>query len=349
MSHRSKRGWHELDIVCRAGVGIAPVAPAICRVLRELVGADAVSLFWVDDQGAPAGVFHENAAESALDLFVNEYDRLFTGPSEVNVSQIAASSGRPVGKLMNPGADYFRSNTFNLLVRASGHFHTLDLRVDVGNRARAVVMLFREQKRPFSEKDAFYLSQALPYLRRAIKEEVKEQQWESEGIRGHMLVDRSGTKLLAMSDDASKLLKACTIVGQNVRLVGPTTLPPRIAEELCRRLETSSIVHENLDISLGRLRLTATPMHPTVESAEAQVLLSLEIERPKRLKMIESIMDLPLSPLQRSIALIAAQGGSRGDSLTLAGISNEALKKHLAAIYRAAGVSSWHDLAKTLQ
>lgn len=344
-----KRKWHELDLLCRAGVGIATVAPAICRTLRELVGAEAVSLFWLDEHGMPAGLFHENAADSALDLFVNEYDRLFTGPSEINVSQIAAMKGGPVGQLMNPGPDYFRSNTLNLLVRASGHFHTLDLRVDVANRARAVVMLFREQQRPFADSDAFYLIQALPYLRRAIEHQSAEGPWERMDHGGHMLVDHSGTQLLAASEEAFSLLKACTIVGQNVRLAGPTTLPPRFAQNLCRRLETSSVAQEFIDIPSGRIRVIATQMRTPAADAERQVLLSFEPERPRRLKIIENILDLPLSPLQRSIAVFAAMSGSRADCLNSTGVSNEALKKHLATIYRVAGVSSWEELAKTLQ
>ena len=175
MPYPNKRRWPELDLLCRAGVGIAPIAPAVCRTLREIIGADAASLFWLDDHGMPAGLFHERAPDAALDLFVNDYGRLFTGPSEINVSQIAAMGGQPVGRLLNPPRDYFHSNTFNLLVRASGHFHTLDLRVDAANRPCAVVMLFREERTPFQGDDASYLVQALPYLRRAFEPQLSKE------------------------------------------------------------------------------------------------------------------------------------------------------------------------------
>ncbi len=344
-----KRKWHELDLLCRAGVGIAPIAPAVCRSLREIVGADAGSLFWLDEKRMPAGFFHENAIETCHDLFLNEYERLFAGPSETNVSHVASMNGRPVGKLINPGRDYFRSNTLNLLLRPNGHFHTLDLRIDVGNRARAVVMLFREQQRPFDDNDAFRLTQALPYLKRAVELQSTAGPWEPTDLSGHMLVDRSGTRLLSVSDEASRILTACTIVGQNISFAGPITLPPRFAQDLCRRLETSSSVEEFMEIPSGRLRLIGTNMRAPNGDAAAEVLLSLEIERPKPLKIIEKILDLPLSPLQRSIAFAAALGSSRADCLKSASISNEALKKHLANIYRATSVASWEELAKALQ
>jgi len=104
-----------------------------------------------------------------------------------------------------------------------------------------------------------------------------------------------------------------------------------------------------IDIPLGRIRVSARQMRAPFAEVDRQVLLSFEMERPRRLKIIENILDLPLSPLQRSIALVAATGGSRADCLSSTGVGREALKKHLAIIYRASDVSSWEELAKTLQ
>jgi pentapeptide MXKDX repeat protein len=105
-----KRKRHELDLLCRAGVGIAPLCLQSAARCANSWAPRPFRYFGWTNREMPAGLFHENAADSALDLFVNEYDRLFTGPSEIDVSQIAAMKGGPVGQLMNPGPDYFRSN-----------------------------------------------------------------------------------------------------------------------------------------------------------------------------------------------------------------------------------------------
>ncbi|WP_157096359.1 MULTISPECIES: hypothetical protein [unclassified Methylosinus] len=143
----ARRKLHALDLLCRAGTGIAPIAPAACRQIRELVGADAASIFWLDENGLPQGFFHEDSPESARDLFVNEFERLFIGPAELNVTALARTPGPRVGRIARPGKAYFSSNTFNLLVRASGHHHSLDLRIDLDGRARRRAAVSRRSTR----------------------------------------------------------------------------------------------------------------------------------------------------------------------------------------------------------
>lgn len=347
--YRKKRKWHELDLLCRAGAGIGPIAPAACRIVRELVGADSVLLFWLDQNGLPAGLFYESTADCAIEVFGDDYHRFFSDPSELDGSNLPTENENPVGILMNPRRDYFCSKTFNLMVKASANLHSVDLKVDIESQTRAVVMLFRTGKNPFEEHDASYFRQALPYLRHAIEWHSPEGPWERRYAPGHMLVDCSGTKLLAVSDEASRLLNACAIVGQDIRVTASATLPPRFAEDLCRRLEAAGGTSDILDIPWGRLRATATQMHEFSTEGTKRVLISLEMEVPKRLRIIHAILDMPLSPLQRLIAQVAAEDGSRADCLSSTGISKEALKKHLSVIYRVVGVNSWEDLAMALQ
>lgn len=347
--YRKKRKWHELDLLCRAGAGIGPIAPAACRIVRELVGADSVLLFWLDQNGLPAGLFYESTADCAIEVFGDDYHRFFSDPSELNRPNLPTENENPVGILMNPRRDYFCSKTFNLMVKASANLHSVDLKVDIESQTRAVVMLFRTGQKPFEEHDASYFRQALPYLRHAIERHSPEGPWERRYAPGHMLVDWSGTKLLAVSDEASHLLHACAIVGQDIRVTASATLPPRFAEDLCRRLETAGVTSDILDIPWGRLRATATQMHEFSTEGTKRVLISLDMEVPKRLRIIHAILDMPLSPLQRLIAQVAAEDGSRADCLSSTGISKEALKKHLSVIYRVVGVNSWEDLAMALQ
>lgn len=343
---RGKRKWHELDLLCRSGMGPVIPAPAICRTLREIIGADAASLFWLDESGAPAGVFHEAASPGAMALFVNEYDRLFAGPGEINVSQISAGRGAPAGVLFQPDPAYFRSNTLNLLVRPSGHYHTLDLRVDVGGHARAVVMLFREERRPFREQDVALITQALPIIQQAFACRLAAVSWDKDGASGHLLTERSGSRILMIDDRARDLLGLCTVVGQELSLVGPMVRPPRFVADLCRQLGCMGLAESEIDIGSGRLRVIASPISAPDGRGGDHVLVTLEMLRARPLAIVESLLATPLSPLQRSIALDAALGGARGASPATSSIGKEALKKHLAVIYRTVGVNSWDELGK---
>jgi hypothetical protein len=344
---------HELDLLCRAGVGLTHIAPAVCRLVRDMVGAEACALFWLDAQGQPEGFFHEHSPVAAQELFLNEFERLFIGPAEINITTLAQTPGARIGRLLNVPTSYYRSNTFNLLVRASGHVHTLDLRVDVQGRARAVLMLFRAREQPFHDQDAALLGRIEPYLHRALTGTPEASVWSAPASRsGHLLLAEGGRRLLMFAGDAEALLKACTLVGQDVRVSGPMQAVPRFVRDLCVRLHASGQpqAHQHIDIPTGRLSMVAHRLQQAPpQAASDQTLVALELLHPPRLQVVQRVLALGLSPLQREIALLAGVGGLRPDCERVIGVSNEALKKHLKTIYRAAGVAGWDGLAATLQ
>ena len=203
MRRLTEKKRHELDLLCRAGAGLAPIAPPVCRLVRELVGAEACALFWLDAQGRPEGFFHEHSTADAQELFLNEFDRLFIGPSEINIATLAKTDGARIGQLLDVPASYYRSNTFNLLVKASGHHHSLDLRVDVDGQARAVLLLFRTRALAFDGGDAALLARIEPYLHRALTSAREGATWAAPASRtGHLLVGQGGRQLLMFSDEA---------------------------------------------------------------------------------------------------------------------------------------------------
>lgn len=141
----------QLDLLSRTGVGLPAMAPALCALVRQIVGAQTCVLMWVDSAGMPVGVHHEHPNEATQALFMNEYERLFSGDREINVSWAARQRGQACGRLLNPPPAYFRSNTYNLLIRGDHYRHMLDLRIDVDGMARAVVALCRPPGKAFDQ------------------------------------------------------------------------------------------------------------------------------------------------------------------------------------------------------
>ncbi|WP_421990726.1 hypothetical protein [Roseococcus sp.] len=352
MTARTRRLRQELTLLCQAGLGIELIAPEVCRLLRALVGCEAAALFWLDAEGMPLGFFHENSPASARELFANEFGRLFVGPGEINVFLLAQRGSISLGNLARPDAGYYRSNTFNLLVRASGHHHTLDMRIDIDGRTRFVVLLFREQSSPFEQADAAILQSAAPHLREAARPERGELRWNRAAVSGHMLVDRTGRRLLLVSTEAELLLRDSNLMGQGLRISGPAEQPPRFVQDLCAQLALVPQAGCVLQVPAGRLvarcSLMRPSMPPSVPAPAEQVLVTLELEVPSQLSALRRVMGLTLSPLQQRIAAYAALGGSRKECSMALGVSKEALKKHLAVIYDAAGTASWEALQRSL-
>lgn len=343
----SKRQWTELELVCTAGVGLESVAPDICRLLREMTGADAGALFWMDETGLPAGFFHEDSSPAVRDLFANAFEALFTGESELNVATLITRRDRALGHLIAPPAEYWQSNTYNLLVRASGHHHTMDLRVDEEGAARAVLLLFRARARPgFDTADLEILRLAQPVLRRALRLSPAPLRWRETGASAHLLVDRTGTRLLFSSPSATGLLQQANLVAQGVPVTGALVAPPAFAPGLCATLSAGGRAACLLAVPAGRLQVTAEALDGA--GGEAAVLLTLRHQAPDRLRIVQRVLGLDLSPRQKSILMAAAGGASRLDAARQTGTSPEAMKKHLATIFEATGVRAWGELARVV-
>ena len=346
-----RRQWLELRLLCRPGIGLAAIAPQLCRLAREIVGAEAASLFWLDREGMPLGFFHEDSPEAACDLFINEFDRLFVGPDEINVFALAQRQDAACGHLLAPPASYFRSNTYNLLVRASGHHHCLDLRIDDAEGARAVLLLFRGQTPAFTDQDVGTVLQFMAPLRRAGMAGDIAHWHASEGPAGHVLIDPEDLRILAMSDAADALLRASNLVGQGLTLVGPLVRAPAFLAELCGPAMATGRASADLEVPGGRLVLEASVIRSPLpdQLVPAQVLVQMSRKAPADVALLDPILDLRLSPLRSEILFYAASGGRRDLLSRNFAISKESAKKHLAEIYRAMNVGHWDELATILR
>lgn len=341
----AKRLWTELDLVCATGVGMEPIASDLCRILRHLVKADAGAIFWMGDNGLPAGFFHEDSDASVRDLFANAYEELFVGHTEINVASLIGRTDFDCGHLIAPPTEYWKSNTYNLLVRASGHHHTIDLRIDDGGQPRAVILLFRAARRPaFEATDRDRLRLALPALRRALQTPADTTRWTPRGAPAYIIVDASGSTLLFASETASSCLQHGNLVAQGVPQTGRLVSPPAFAAELCRRLSSEARPSIRLPVPEGRLHVCGERLERA--GAENAVLLTLQHEEPDRIAIVRRVLALDISPRQKSLVLAAASGASRTDAAAQTNTSAEALKKHLAIIYQETGARSWPELSR---
>lgn len=367
----------ELDLLVQTGLGVEPIAPALARLLRELVGAEGCFIGWFDEQGAPAGFFHDSAPIAAEELFLNN-SQLFVGPDELNIFWLTRNGGSNVGNMMNPGKAFFKSNTFNLLFKACHHHHGLDLRVLVLGVIRLAIGLFRHQPQPFSEEDAYRLELLSPALRLAV---VKSTQLGSDskitqhasglgymssfgdpGEAGYMLVSADALRINMVDEQATALLRLAKHFDQGVWLIKSMTVPPQFIQRLCMQLMPKTLprVRAELDVAGGSLIITASWLAPTTVfnaprfletndlSIRQSILVTITYQKPAAIDIVRNISQLGLSPLQSRIAMFAATGGSRVECAAHHQVSKEALKKHLREIYAAVRCADWYELRRTL-
>ncbi|QNN57931.1 hypothetical protein H9K76_03370 [Diaphorobacter ruginosibacter] len=351
-----QRLWHKLDLLCRLGLGLAPIAAEVCAVLRALVGADAAALFWLDEEGLPEGFHHEDSPPSVRNLFLNEF-HLFTGPGETNILALARPEGPRVGRLLSPDAAHYRSNSHNLLMRPNGHHYTLDLRVEVPGPSgrlvtRAVAAVFRGQStgfgNGFSAAEACTMERACASLQRAFRLQGGPSSESVHSATGHVLFEASTLRPLSADAQALQLLQAAHIRGLGLYGASATALPADLLSLLGLLPGQSRL----MTVPQGLLDLRTRPLHSGSQPTAASTthwLLTLQLQRPRQIDVVRRVVDLPLTPLQREIAVLAGLGHARSDSLALAGVSNAALKKHLSAILEVASASNWDELGRNLR
>lgn len=354
-NHPSQMRWRrELELLSRTGVGLPAIAPALAILIRKIVGGQTCVIMWVDPNGMPTGVHHEHPNEATQALFMNEYERLFNGNHETNVSWLVRQRGQTCGLLLNPPAAYFRSNTYNLLVRADHYKHMLDLRIDVEGVTQAVVALLRPPGKAFGETDAMIFNGLLPALQRActkVANALGEHPLGS-GV-GHLLVSSDGHLVHMANAEGVALVRRSRLVGQHIELQGAMETVPLFVRDLCLRLNSAvqSSVQCSVDVPGGVLQCTASWM--ATQAAEIpqgprQILVTLQCQQAQAAQVVSQISGLALSPLQSRIALYAAAGGRRDACAAEHQISDEALKKHLRRIYAASGAQEWSELQTRL-
>lgn len=367
---RRRRLLERLRLLCACRTGLEAIAASVCAIARDYVGASGASLFWHDAVGEPAGFYHDSATAEIKDLFVTRFDELFSLPDEPNMVSLTLRGGPSIGQLLAPGADaaYLASNVYRHLCVPLGHRHCLDVRIDRAGRGVALLALWRTEGMPFTRRDIDAAAALQAILAKAVMgvgaglggwaDHAPRAHWLSVGDRtAHFLTDLTGTRLLAISAAAEDLLVRTQLLRQNLPVGREIRAAPGFARQLAaahvreggqggedRQVGASKAT---LHLPTAQGRLVAQASRTRSLAAQEQDLLSISLDRqvPVDVLVADHVAALPLTYLQKKLALFAIRGGARRDCGALFGVSEEALKKHLRVIFDTTGAAVWTDLS----
>jgi len=348
---RRRRLFEHIRLLCRSGAGLEAIASPLCAAVRDLIGADSGSLFWLDDMNVPAGFFHDCAPAEIKDLFITRFEDLFLGPEEINVIELTRIVEPSIGRLLDPAFEqrFWRSNIYRYLCVPLGHRHMLDLRIEVNGVGRALFCAWNPPGRPFTQADADALRPAQIEMQRAIADKSADVHWRSlDSGTAHFITDISGLKLAAIDEEAEAMLMKSHLLQQNVSMTRQPRDAPGFAALLARLLDAENAATLYLPVANGRIAARASrtqSIDPQGAGAQPMMFVSLGLQAAVDVLAVEYLMNLSLFPLQREIALFAMQGRPRSACCPTFSIGDEALKKHLRAIFNVTGARKWTDLA----
>jgi hypothetical protein len=359
MRRKHLRAWARLRVLCCSGLAPMVLAPDAFALVRQIVPNAAAALFLTAPDGTPQGFFHEDSPESTQRLFLQE-PQLFSGPHEYNVFRLVGDpAGAKVGRLMNPPAEHWRSNTYQLLVRASGHHHSLDARLEVQGRRRGLVSLFREPGAGFDEDDRLDMARIALHLEHALQTAAEPD--EAAGapkVEGEaMLVCSPEGRLLFAGGAANDWLAELPLAGAD--WPDRRCLPP-FCQRLIERLRDAHAFPLQLPCTTvatvgGQLQVHAQWLGAVgavggMPGAGEHGLVGIVLKRvtPRALQLWRRLAASPLSPQQVEVAWWLAREGSRAAVRERLGVSEAVLRDCTKAVYAEFGCASMPELQARL-
>jgi hypothetical protein len=348
----NRRLLDHIHLLCYSGAGLEAIASSLCAAIRDLIGADSVSVFWRDEALNPLGFYHDKAPVEIKDIFVTRFEELFSSPDEINMISMTRVEGPSIGKLLDPDMlQQFQSeNVFRYLCTPLGHHYLLDARIEVHGVGRALLCLWNPQGRPFTAHDAKALEPVQAAMEVALGVPRPTLRWISKFDRpGHMIMDLTGQRMVTINSVAENMLMNSNLLKQNLSLVDRPRQVPGFVSQLAGMLTHLDRASLNLPVTDGRI--VAQASHTQFVGADGtdspHLFVSLDLQAAFDVMIIDYLRGLLITPLQRKIALFAMTGGLRADCEREFGISAEAAKKHVRAVCNATDCQSWQDL-KTL-
>ena len=338
-----------IRLLCGCGTGLNAVASNLCEALRTLLNADAGMLAWMSDDGRVHGFCQDHASSKDKRPTIARIAAMLLMAEGLEIQQFLSASGPLVGQFFDTSKrDVILPKDIGRHLRKQLiNHHILDMRVHSPSYGVAGFLAWNAPDRPFARSHLETLEQVQPLLAGAFTNAQPQAQWRSDS-RGlpHLIVDDEGKRLLAIDHAAQELLKKCNLLNPAPARVGATPIAPAFAAMMAERLRDDDFADAYLQVVDGRLFCRAVRTNLTQQHGgdRPSILITIDFQVAENLQRIEHVMRLPLTPLQREIALHGMEGGERRDALQRFAISEESLKKHVRTILAETGVTHWRDL-----
>jgi hypothetical protein len=349
------REWTQLKALCTSGLDPISLAPDAFEHVHQLVPNAACALFLTAPNGIPQRFLHEDSPDHVKALFQNEF-HLFLGPQEINVVQIVtAPQAQKAGRLLSPPRDYFRSNTYQMLVRGSGHHHALDVRLQHQQQGLGALMLFREEGAAFRQADLDKLKRVASLFEHALAvDPIEWAPWDHGASDDALIVTHADARVAWISPPAATLLRLVPLVGQAWQ---GQHLPQALQQliwslrgqgPLCDRAPLVRIA-----VADGWLQAHAqwlhTPGQHDLAAPEAMVGLMLKRIVPRQLRFWRALTKVDLSPRSFEVAFALATGASAQAARQRLGLSESVWKDCVKSIYQVFDVNSHNGLVERIQ
>ncbi len=329
--------------LCCLGISGQSLMPALLKALREFVDADSAGFFWVDAKGDMTNLYADRMLPPGLMKLY--FERHYDGPEfpfrnsflQRASAPEAVTSGSPTPALL-------RTTYYNEILRHLDAHHTMYAVIRDQGDALGQLSLYRTRNAPaFTAAERTSIRDITRYVAHAVNRPAdlsRKDQFVDTDDEGLVIVDARGNIVRATAASLNFLAMA-TRREFNPRttplLVGDAT--PEIVVRLIDRVRQIGVggvapaPREHVDGPWGRFLLSAYTLDDAVTAEPAQLGIHIRRKQPMLVKLAEAMGSLELSPQQREVALLLAQGKSNQEIGAALNVSNNTASYHIKQLF----------------
>ncbi len=342
--------------LCAMGLPPQTLAQALLPALREIIPSHSAGVFWVDAQGEMTGLYAERLLPpTAMAAY---YERHYHQQRDGFVSAFRrrAQDDDPVSVHSYTKAEQ-SSAYFNDVLAPLDAYHVLYGVLKQGGRPFAQISFYRGRADPaFGREQISALREVLRYVATGLA--PAESTMISDD--GNVVVDEQ----LGIATQDGAIVSAPDAWQTLVRLAALAQVSPkhalhemdivqRFLRELCERaLKQAEDSRRPTDVEFetawGRFVVRAFLLADAKGRRAQQVGLLIRREEPRRLSLVRGTGVSGLSPQQREVALLLAQGKSNREIGEELGLTFNTASYHVKQVYARLGVSDRGDVMDRL-
>ncbi len=344
--------------LCCLGLPSELLVGSLLAALRELVPSESAAFFWVDARGEMQNLYAERLLPpEVMSLY---FERYYDGGEGSFRKAFLERAAAPDGVIAtSPDRDLVKTGYYNEILRRLDAHHVLYGIVREQGAALGQVSLYRPPDAPaFGARERGDLASVMRYVSHGIAvgdqaHATADLQLRDSEDEAMLVADRAG-RVRHGSEKARRLLMLATTSEINPASLGAAAneRAAQALRTLCTRLEAvergedAAAPAMTLDTKWGRHVLRAYWLDDDHRAADALVGIRIQRQEPMILRFVEAMGRLPLSPQQREIALMIAQGRSNQEIAESLGVSGNTVAYHIKQLFLKLDV---HDRAGALE
>jgi DNA-binding NarL/FixJ family response regulator len=327
--------------LCCTGQSIITLTPLLFKYVNQLIPHDVHAFALTSSTTIPYMYYHSGLNEQFVHLLRSNIELFLDPKTEQHICWLSNPKLPKSGNLLCPDDQYYLSNNYQMMVRASGLHHTLDLRFELFGTPCGGLSLYRGIGLGFTEQDAKLLEKVGQFIEHALQYQDTDYTKYALELEQAMFIVDQNNDILMMTDSAKSLLSLLE-VHYDCWEYGKTL--PKTCYQIINELKYGiNIPKIMVNIPDGVLIIRAEWMNSPFKDKQ-WIAIYLNHQLPRSMLIWTKLESSGLSPQQCLVAYLLITGEEKKSIMEKNSISPSVLKDCIKAIYQTFNVHSLTEL-----